>query len=213
MARGTATHHVVAPNTSHVYMVTRQPKTTAVFRYIGQQSRGRRPVLEKYCSTRRRSSRRKGSSAANFGVSGIAFGVAAAPGSPASFCRCITIRATCLLTDPDPAGLVRSRARAHWGFYCTMSFQPRQQCADAGRGEPDTRIPGTIVEMECVWSGPIVNPQGNTTLPNVAPTLVGCLGPEQPRVAASHAALGVSRSNNANPIRYRHPAGVCRTPW
>src|SRR6516225_8929160 len=65
-ARGNATHHVCAAKISKTYEAANQLQTMADFKYILGQSRGLRPVLRKYSSTRFRSVCRNPSLSLNF---------------------------------------------------------------------------------------------------------------------------------------------------
>src|SRR5688572_2355647 len=65
-ASGTAVHQLSVAKTSSRYDVMAQVKTTAVFTYICQQSRGLRPVLRKYWSTRALTVLKKASEPSNF---------------------------------------------------------------------------------------------------------------------------------------------------
>src|SRR5947209_14504373 len=59
-------HQVWSTKTSSVYDTAKPARRMTVFKYICQQSRGRRPVVRKYSSTRRRSSSWKALPCANF---------------------------------------------------------------------------------------------------------------------------------------------------
>src|ERR1043166_1646765 len=76
IANGTASHQFPTTNTSRTYEADEHPRTMADFAYICGQSRGLRPVLAKYFSTRLRRARRNSSGFWNFSGADLTCSVA-----------------------------------------------------------------------------------------------------------------------------------------